>query len=515
MDEKTNEFKKFGFKKEIFDGIENAGFTVPSPIQEKAIPLIMEGRDIIGQAHTGTGKTAAFGLPSLNTIGNSGVELLVITPTRELAMQVSDELYKLGKYAHIKTATIYGGQSYRRQIHFVEQGVQVIVATPGRLLDMLKSGKLPDFNPTTVVLDEADEMLDMGFHDDIMEIFEFLPKNRQTLLFSATMDKNIKELSRRILVNPEIISVTNSQTTNKDIEQHYYVIDEHEREDAIIRLIDSEDPAKAIIFCRMKKEADMLSTTLTSKGISAKALHGDLEQNQREEVIKAFRSGAICMLVATDVAARGLDVSDITHVFNYHIPFDPESYVHRIGRTGRAGKKGVAITLVTPHEYKSLQKISQLVKSDIEHRYIPGLDEVKNAQTKKLAEKIRHTSANAQAADILAILQEEFDVDTIMNKVVSLLIEDKNVAGPDKIGVSKKDLFAILDRLKDRDDRRRGHGGGGNSRNRSGYHHRKSSDGQNRDGQNRDRNYRSDRGDRNSSSRGGDRQGQRSSSRGR
>jgi ATP-dependent RNA helicase DeaD len=504
VDEKTNEFKKFGFKQEIFDGIVNAGFSIPSPIQEKAIPLIMQGRDIIGQAHTGTGKTAAFGLPALNTIGNSGVELLVITPTRELAMQVSDELYKLGKYAHIKTATIYGGQSYRRQIHFVEQGVQVIVATPGRLLDMLKSDKLPNFNPTTVVLDEADEMLDMGFHDDIMEIFDYLPKNRQTLLFSATMDKNIKELSRRILVNPEIISVTNSQTTNKDIEQHYYVIDEHEREDAIIRLIDSEDPAKAIIFCRMKKEADMLSTTLTSKGISAKALHGDLEQNQREEVIKAFRSGAICMLVATDVAARGLDVSDITHVFNYHIPFDPESYVHRIGRTGRAGKKGVAITLVTPHEYKSLQKISQLVKSDIEHRYIPGLDEVKNAQTKKLAEKIRQIHVNAQATDILDILKEEFDSDTIMNKVISLLIEDKNVAGPDKIGVAKKDLFAILDRLKDRDDKRRGHGGG-NSRNRSGYHHRKSSD-----GQNRDRNHRNDR----NSNQRGDKQGQRSFSRG-
>lgn len=507
MDEKTNEFKKFGFKQEIFDGIVNAGFSIPSPIQEKAIPLIMQGRDIIGQAHTGTGKTAAFGLPALNTIGNSGVELLVITPTRELAMQVSDELYKLGKYAHIKTTTIYGGQSYRRQIHFVEQGVQVIVATPGRLLDMLKSDKLPNFNPTTVVLDEADEMLDMGFHDDIMEIFDYLPKNRQTLLFSATMDKNIKELSRRILVNPEIISVTNSQTTNKDIEQHYYVIDEHEREDAIIRLIDSEDPAKAIIFCRMKKEADMLSTTLTSKGISAKALHGDLEQNQREEVIKAFRAGAICMLVATDVAARGLDVSDITHVFNYHIPFDPESYVHRIGRTGRAGKKGVAITLVTPHEYKSLQKISQLVKSDIEHRYIPGLDEVKNAQTKKLAEKIRQTHADAQAADIWDILKGEFDGDTIINKVISLLIEDKNVAGPDKIGVSKKDLFAILDRLKDRDDKRRGYGGG-NSRNRSGYHHRKSSD-----GQNRDRNNRNDRNDRNSGQRG-DKQGQRSFSRG-
>lgn len=471
----TNKFKKFGFRQEIFDGIEQAGFKVPSPIQEKAIPLIMDGKDIIGQAHTGTGKTAAFGLPALNTIGNNGVELLVITPTRELAMQVSDELYKLGKFANIKTTTIYGGQSYKRQLHFVEKGVQVVVATPGRLLDMLKNGKLPDFNPTTVVLDEADEMLDMGFHDDIMEIFEYLPKNRQTLLFSATMDKNIKELSRRILVNPEIISVTNAQTTNADIEQHYYVIDEHEREDAIIRLIDSEDPVKAIIFCRMKKEADMLSTILTSRGISAKALHGDLEQNQREEVIKAFRAGVITMLVATDVAARGLDVSDISHVFNYHIPFDPESYVHRIGRTGRAGKKGVAITLVTPHEYKSLQKISQHVKSDIEHRYVPGLDEVKNAQTKKLVDKIRNTTIDAQSAEILAHLQGEFDTDTILSKVISLIIKDKSVAGPDKIGVPKKELFALLDRLKDRDDRRKGFGGGNGGRNKSGYHHRKGS----------------------------------------
>lgn len=467
----ANAFETFGLKSPIMKSIKEAGFKVPSPIQEQAIPIILSGKDVVGQAHTGTGKTAAFGLPVLNNLqGDQGVEVLVITPTRELANQVSDELYSLGKYLGVKTVTVYGGMSSYKQIRFIHRGAQVVVATPGRLLDMLSSDQLPNFNPATVILDEADEMLDMGFLDDIKEIFKYLPSERQTLLFSATMPAPIKDLAKEILEEPEFITVTKQETTNKDIKQLYYVIEDRERDDAVIRLIDSQEAEKSIIFCRTKKEVDRVATMLIAYGFSAKGLHGDMEQPQREEAIKSFKSGALDILVATDVAARGLNVSDVTHVFNYHIPFDAESYVHRIGRTGRAGKKGIAITLVTPLEFRELQRIKKVVGTKMEHCFIPTIKEVKESQVSALVDSIRKQSVNDEAHKILDVLEEEFDLATISYKVISYLLETQKVAGPDKIGIEPKKLERLLSRFSNdrnrngrnnnHNGRRRRHGGG-------------------------------------------------------
>ncbi|MFW9619016.1 DEAD/DEAH box helicase [Sulfurospirillum sp. 'SP'] len=467
-------FESFGLHQDILKAITEAGFTEPSPVQAEAIPLVLQGHDIVAQAQTGTGKTAAFGLPTMSMIDANlnKVQLLVITPTRELATQVSDELYSLGRFCGIKTVTIYGGSSYSRQIGLIEKGASVIVATPGRMLDLLKNGKLPGFAPKMVVLDEADEMLDMGFLEDIEEIFTYLPKERQTLLFSATMPDPIKKLATKILHEPKFVSITpKDSTTNDDIEQLYYVINEYERDDAMIRLLDALEPEKSIVFCRTKKEVDRLSTQLMAVGYAAKGLHGDMEQNQRESVIKAFRGSQIEILVATDVAARGLNVADITHVFNYHMPFDPESYVHRIGRTGRAGKKGTAITLVTPIEFHSMQRISKKVGSKMEHRIVPSLRDVKEHKLVKIAEDIKSAELNENASKLLAILEDEMDMSQIALKLLSNLLKENTPVGPDKIGLDKKTLENVVKNIEERENSRGGRGGYRGSRDggRGGY----------------------------------------------
>ncbi len=445
-----SEFLDFGFNDGINKGIQNAGFKVPSPIQKGAIPLIMEGRDLVAQANTGTGKTAAFGLPSMDKIANrKETGLLVITPTRELATQVADELYTLGKYAGIRTATVYGGSSYSRQISLIEKGAQVVVATPGRLKDLLSSGKLRDFNPEIVVLDEADEMLDMGFLEDIKDIFSYLPQNRQTILCSATMPKPIRVLADKILDNPATISIVDkNDATNKDIKQSYYVIEERERTDALLRLIDHNDPNKAIIFCRMKIEVDRLADTLISRGYSAKGLHGDMDQRSRDEVIKAFRSSKINILVATDVAARGLDVKDVSHVFNYHIPFDPESYVHRVGRTGRAGQKGEAVTLITPIEFKELLRIQKSMGAPISLESIPTSLDLKERELQALSEEIAKAKIKDEASFLLSSLSEELDSSEIALKAISLLLRKYSVKGPEHIGFSQKEAKQLLEKFK-------------------------------------------------------------------
>ncbi|MBN1839280.1 MAG: DEAD/DEAH box helicase [Campylobacterales bacterium] len=478
-------FESFGLHQDILKAVTEAGFTEPSPVQAEAIPLVLQGHDIVAQAQTGTGKTAAFGLPTMSMIDASQnrVQLLVITPTRELATQVSDELYSLGRFCGIKTVTIYGGSSYSRQIGLIEKGASVIVATPGRMLDLLKNGRLPGFAPKMVVLDEADEMLDMGFLEDIEEIFTYLPKERQTLLFSATMPEPIKRLASKILHEPKFVSITpKDHTTNEDIEQLYYVINEYERDDAMIRLLDALEPEKSIVFCRTKKEVDRLSTQLMAVGYAAKGLHGDMEQNQRESVIKAFRSSQIEILVATDVAARGLNVADISHVFNYHMPFDPESYVHRIGRTGRAGKKGTAITLVTPIEFHSMQRIGKKVGSKMEHRIVPSLRDVKENKLVKIADDIKNADVNESASKLLTLLEEEMDMSQIALKLLSNLLKENNPVGPDKIGLDKKTLENVVKNIEERENSRGGRSGyRGNSGGRSSGGYRGSSSGS-RDG---------------------------------
>ena len=464
-------FDSFGLSKPILDGVKDAGFKIPSPIQEKAIPLVLEGRDLIAQAQTGTGKTAAFGLPGMSKMEKRGeVSILIITPTRELCSQVSDEMFKLGKFADIKTVAVYGGQPIGRQQELVNRGAEVLVATPGRLLDHLKSKRFKKFAPTLVVLDEADEMLDMGFLEDIEAIFKYLPEERQTVLFSATMPPKIKKLGQKILNNPAEATCTAGQTTSKDIEQRYYVVSEKDRTQAMVRLMETEDPEKTIIFCRTKRETDALATSLISLGFIAKAIHGDLDQKQREVAIKSFKAGQIDIMVATDVAARGLDVSDVTHVFNYHLPFDAESYVHRIGRTGRAGKKGIAITLVSPFEYKSILRISDVTGSEISPTNVPTLQEIELVQDDKLIKQLIAQPQKQGAIRIIKALTDKMELQDLACQALSMLIDKTGFSGPNQIGLDQEQIS----KLSKSGGGYKGKGGGGG---RGGYQGKRRSGG--------------------------------------
>jgi ATP-dependent RNA helicase DeaD len=441
-------FNDFNFNKNLQKAINIVGFVEPSPIQKEAIPIVLQGRDIVAQAQTGTGKTAAFGLPTLQNMKCDGsVEAVVIVPTRELAMQVSDELFRFGKFLNVKTATVYGGSSYQRQIKHV-QSASIIVATPGRFLDLLKNKQI-QIKPSFVILDEADEMMDMGFLEDIKAIFKFLPQKRQTLMFSATMPEPIKKLAKTILNNPKFITITKSEVTNTNIAQSFYVVEEYERDDALMRLFDYKNPHKSIVFCRTRRDVDRLATYLVSQGYSAKGLHGDMEQRQREEVIRAFKNNALEVLVATDVAARGLDVSDVSHVFNYHLPFDSEPYVHRIGRTGRAGNQGVAISIVTPIEFKSLKKIQKDVGTTMQSKVIPTISDVKNKQQSNLIKKLQEQKINDKVCEFVEELKVDFDLSTIVYKLASYIGDTEKVKGKDKIGKSLSDIKRMLLKTKE------------------------------------------------------------------
>ena len=441
-------FNDFNFNKNLQKAINIVGFVEPSPIQQKAIPVVLKGSDIVAQAQTGTGKTAAFGLPTLQNMKCDGsVETIVIVPTRELAMQVSDELFRFGKFLNVKTATVYGGSSYQRQIKHI-QNASIIVATPGRFLDLLKNKQI-QIKPSFVILDEADEMMDMGFLEDIKAIFKFLPQKRQTLMFSATMPEPIKKLAKTILNNPKFITITKSEVTNTNIAQSFYVVEEYERDDALMRLFDYKNPHKSIVFCRTRRDVDRLATYLVSQGYSAKGLHGDMEQRQREEVIRAFKGNTLEVLVATDVAARGLDVSDVSHVFNYHLPFDSEPYVHRIGRTGRAGNQGIAISIVTPIEFKSLKKIQKDVGTTMQSKVIPTISDVKNKQQSNLIKKLQEQKINDKVCEFVEELKVDFDLSTIVYKLASYIGDTEKVKGKDKIGKSLSDIKRMLLKTKE------------------------------------------------------------------
>ena len=445
-------FKDFKFHKDLLKGIRIAGFKEPSPIQKMVIPIIEKGEDLVGQAHTGTGKTAAFGLPLMDKIAKKEIErALVITPTRELATQVSDELYHLGRFCGIRTITVYGGVGYGRQIALINKGVQVIVATPGRLKDLYKKGKIDSFNPEIIVLDEADEMLDMGFLEEIKEIFEYIPQNRQTLLFSATMPEPIKELANEILTNPQFISVVgeDESTTNNVIDQFYYVIEEAQRDEAIVKLLEAENINKCIIFCRMRREVDRLTEHLRAMGFLAEGLHGDLEQLERERIVKEYRRGESKIMVATDVASRGLDVKNVTHVFNYHIPFDPQSYVHRIGRTGRAGKAGKAITLVSTEEFRELQRIKKEVGADMQLATIifDSNNEDSFSDFSSLQTMVEEVDIAPIAIDFIDSM-EEMDYHEFVERVVTLLIQEKR-ASTNQIGFDEDTVNSMLESYED------------------------------------------------------------------
>lgn len=374
-------FNDFKISNDIKKAITEMGFEAPSPIQEKVIPVILEGGDVIGQAQTGTGKTAAFGIPLLDKVSSAPyVQSIILTPTRELAIQVAGELQKLSKFKRTRTLPIYGGQSIGHQIRALKQGVHVVIGTPGRVLDHLRRKTLKLDKVHTVVLDEADEMLDMGFVEDIESILKEVNAQRQTLLFSATMPSEIKKLSHKYMKQPKIISISKGEVTAPLINQVYFKVLEKNKLDSLCRIIDSEEIDLGILFCRTKKGVAELTEALQARGYMADGLHGDLTQMQRDSVMKKFRDSTIEFLIATDVAARGIDVENVTHVINYDIPQDPESYVHRIGRTGRAGRKGLALTLVTPREMKHLRSIESEIKMSLPSQEIPSIEDVVEKQ---------------------------------------------------------------------------------------------------------------------------------------
>ncbi|NMA44085.1 MAG: DEAD/DEAH box helicase [Oligosphaeraceae bacterium] len=440
-------FDGFGLIPALLQGIADAGFAEPTPIQVQAIPPLLAGHDLIGQALTGSGKTAAFALPAMQRIANlSGLQLLILVPTRELAAQVSSEVFKLGQHANIRTAAFTGGQSYTRQEKLLKQGINVLVATPGRLIDLMQSGHFDQVNPAIIVVDEADEMLDMGFLEDVKVIFEKFPGPRQTMLFSATMPKQVVALAQQITNDPVEITSSFADSTNNEIEQSFFVIDEHERVNATIRLIDSDNVNKALIFCRTKEETDALNIMLGARGYNVNCLHGDMEQAQRSRVMAAFRRGEIDILVATDVAARGLDIEDVSHVFNFHLPFDSRGYVHRIGRTGRAGKSGKAITLVTPRELRQLEAIKRKVGAELQLGKIPSREEVNAQRLQKIYADLFASELDNKLYQQVLEFSKEQDQDSLVlfTKLLSKFLRHGNDEGPENIGLSGERLESVL-----------------------------------------------------------------------
>ncbi|WP_018755811.1 DEAD/DEAH box helicase [Paenibacillus terrigena] len=423
-------FTDFGLDAKLLQAITELGFEESTPIQSKSIPFAMEGRDLIGQAQTGTGKTAAFGIPLINKIPvtEERIVALIMTPTRELAIQVSEEIAKLARFKGTRSLPIYGGQDIVRQIRALKKKPQIIIGTPGRLLDHInrKTIKLDDVQ--TVILDEADEMLDMGFMEDIQSILKLVPDERQTMLFSATMPPNIQKLAQQFLKNPEHVSVIPKQVSAPLIDQAYIEVHERQKFEAISRLLDMESPELAIVFGRTKRRVDELSEALQKRGYSADGLHGDLSQNQRDTVMRKFRDGSIDVLVATDVAARGLDVSGVTHVVNFDLPQDPESYVHRIGRTGRAGKEGTAWSFVTPREIDHLHFIEKVTRHRIPKKPLPSLAEAIEGKQRLTAERILEIVQNEEYNEFKAIsiqLLEQYDSVQLLSAAMKLLTGEK------------------------------------------------------------------------------------------
>ncbi|AEH49531.1 DEAD/DEAH box helicase [Parageobacillus thermoglucosidasius] len=383
-------FYELGLSNELMKAIRRMGFEETTPIQAETIPLSLQNKDVIGQAQTGTGKTAAFGIPLIEKVDvtNEAIQGLVVAPTRELAIQVSEELYKIGAVKRVRVLPIYGGQDIGRQIRALKKRPHIIVGTPGRIIDHINRKTLHLENVHTVVLDEADEMLNMGFIDDIEAILSNVPEKRQTLLFSATMPEPIRRIAERFMNEPQIVKVKAKEMTVPNIQQYYLEVQEKKKFDILTRLLDIQAPELAIVFGRTKRRVDELAEALNLRGYAAEGIHGDLSQAKRLSVLRKFKEGSIEILVATDVAARGLDISGVTHVYNFDIPQDPESYVHRIGRTGRAGKTGVAMTFVTPREIGQLHNIERTTKRKMERMKPPTLDEALEGQQRIAVEKL-------------------------------------------------------------------------------------------------------------------------------
>ena len=495
-------FTELNLSEDILASVERAGFVEPSPIQGLTIPLALEGKDVIGQAQTGTGKTAAFGLPTLNKIDTDRnvIQALVIAPTRELAVQSQEELFRFGRDKGVKVRSVYGGSSIDKQIKALRSGAHAVVGTPGRLLDLIKRKALKLENVETLVLDEADEMLNMGFLEDIESIISRVPETRQTLLFSATMPDAIKRIGVKFMKEPEHVKIAAKELTTDLIDQYYIRAKEQDKFDTMTRLMDVDQPKLSIIFGRTKRRVDELTRGLKLRGFRAEGIHGDLDQGKRLRVLRDFKSDNLDILVATDVAARGLDISGVTHVYNYDIPQDPESYVHRIGRTGRAGKHGQSITFVSPNEMGYLANIENLTKKRMQGLKPATAEEAFQAKKKIALTKIERDFADdtirsnfAKFQGDAAKLIAEFTPEELALYILNLTVQDPDTLPAVEIAREKPLPF------KPTGGGSGGKGGkGGRGGNRGGRDNDRRRGGRNRDdreggGRNRDDRNRDDR----------------------
>ena len=420
-------FEDMNISNEICRAVLDMGFEEATPIQSQAIPVILEGKDIIGQSQTGTGKTAAFGIPLLERINpeDRRLQALILCPTRELAIQVSEEFRKLLKYKdNIRVLPIYGGQPIDRQIAALRKGTQVVIGTPGRVMDHMRRRTIKAETVQMMVLDEADEMLDMGFREDIETILVKIPEEHQTLLFSATLSPEILDITKRFQKNPEFIKIVRKELTVPNIEQYYFDVKEKTKLDALCRIIDVDDPKLAMVFCNTKKRVDDLVEMLQGRGYFAEGLHGDLKQAQRDKVMQKFRNGTIEILVATDVAARGIDVDDIDVVFNYDVPQDEEYYVHRIGRTGRAGKAGKAFTFCVGKEIYKLRDIMRYTKTKIQQQKLPTLSDVEEMKTNIYLEKIKGIIEEGHLTKYIHLVDRLMEEDYTSIDIAAALLKD-------------------------------------------------------------------------------------------
>ncbi|WP_081667746.1 DEAD/DEAH box helicase [Butyrivibrio sp. WCD2001] len=450
-----------GIDERVLRAITEMGFEYMSPIQRAAIPVMMKGVDIIGQAQTGTGKTAAFGIPLLQKIDpdNRHLQAVVLCPTRELAMQAADDIRSFGKYMHgIKVLPVYGGQDISRQIRALSSGVQIVVGTPGRVMDHMRRHTMKMNDVRVLVLDEADEMLDMGFRDDIETILDGMPEEKQTALFSATMPEPILQITRKYQHDAEYIKMTPKEITVKSIEQYYYVVPSNYKEEVLTRLIEYHQPVRSLVFCNTKRKVDELTGILKNKGYRAEGLHGDLSQFQRDTVMNLFRFGQADFLIATDVAARGIDVSGVTAVFNYDIPEDIEYYVHRIGRTGRAGKSGQSFSLVSPREMYKLRDIERICHTKIEEGEVPSAKEITRAKARKLFAEVIDLIEAGEITDCLEFLNDKVAEDEYsIEQLAAGLMRLKMGKAPEELDLKprKRDIY----RGQRSRDRREGRGG--------------------------------------------------------
>lgn len=424
-------FSDFGLTEPVIRALNDMGFEEATPIQEKAIPVGLKGRDLIGQAHTGTGKTAAFGIPLVEfmKVDRDQIQGVVLTPTRELAVQVAEELNRIGQYRGIRSLPIYGGQDMSRQIRALKNKPHIIVGTPGRFMDHMRRRTIRLNQVIMVVLDEADEMLNMGFKEDIETILKDIPEDRQTLLFSATIPAPIQALARRFMKSPEVIRIEARQVTVPTLDQSYVEVEERQKFEVLCRLLDAQSPERTIIFGRTKRRVDELFEGLNKRGYSAGGIHGDMPQSRRDQAMRLFKEGAVEVLVATDVAARGLDITGVTHIYNFDIPQDPEGYVHRVGRTGRAGKTGEAITLVTPREIRHLKVIENMTRSKIARKPVPTIKEAFLGQQRLAVDKLLQAVEKGNIANYKGLaegLLEGTDSVTLLAAALKVLTKESD-----------------------------------------------------------------------------------------